>query len=128
MRNWINQYTTASIIRICNYISKDKFAELESEGAFEVSSAHDIRRTILAYLDGDHPKPASLHRINTPSEDYLTNNVQIFEINPKMPSAIEKKFDYDVMIDGRKSDLTIICRVYFSDGVYSTKIYDALTL
>lgn len=79
-------------------------------------------------MDGDEPKDGSLKRINTPTDSYIKDNTQIFEINPKSPSETKKRLEYDVMIDGAKSDLTIIFRVFFDKNQYIVKIYDALTL
>ena len=126
--NWPNETIIEFIKKICEHISKDEFFYLEKNGFFEVSKAGDIRRSILEYLDGDHINSKNLKKINTPSRDYIEKNCQIFELNPKLPSENAKKIDYDFMIDGKKSDLTMIFRVYYKNGLYNIKIYDALTL
>ena len=96
METWIKE-SIPQIKIICRLISEDKFVELEQENRFDTCSSIGVRDSIIQYLDGDEPKDGSLKRINTPTDSYIKDNTQIFEINPKSSSETKKRLEYAEM-------------------------------
>jgi hypothetical protein len=117
------------IIKICTLISKNEFEKLDENQNFDPrTSAAWVKTGILEYLCGDILNDSDLKRIGIPDENYIINNSKVHEVHPdKSPEEIKIVY-IDLMIDGKKSDLTLILYIRGQDKEAKTQIYGARTL
>lgn len=127
MNTWITTSMISEIININLLLSQDNFKALSSQGRFIISEPDNIRRAILESFD-DTVDAKNLKRICTPTEEYILKESKVYYINPKQPEQNTKRIELNIIVDGAKSDLTIIYYSYKTQSDIHIKIYDALTL
>ncbi|MBC2582756.1 hypothetical protein [Clostridium sp. DJ247] len=87
-------------------------------GKISVATASDIKERIEEYLIDDE-------KLTMPPNEFIENNIDIFEI--EYPKNFKKEFkaDINLWVDDEKSDLTLSCEAVVDiDEKVNVSIYD----
>ena len=97
-----------------------------SQAWLEVSQPEDVWRACLEYLCGDNTDEAAIERIGLPNILEIQQTARMYLLRYQRPDLPQYRLEYEVTVDGQRSDLTFVFHVYQRAGCVQVLLYDVL--
>ena len=92
----------------------------------DVSQAEDVLRACLEYLCGDTVYEAAITRLVVPSPLDVQHTARLYLLGHQKPDLPQCRLEYEVTVDGQRSDLTFVFHVYQRAECVQVLLYDVL--
>lgn len=92
----------------------------------DVSQPEDVWRACLEYLCGDNIDEAAIERIGLPNLLEIQQTARMYLLRHPKPDLPQCRLEYEVTVDGQRSDLTFVFHVYQRAESAQVLLYDVL--
>ena len=97
-----------------------------SQAWLDVSQPEDVWRACLEYLCGDNIDETAIERIGLPNILEIQQTARMYLLRYQRPDLPQYRLEYEVMVDGQRSDLTFVFHVYQRAECVQVLLYDVL--
>ena len=97
-----------------------------SQAWLDVSQPEDVWRACLEYLCGYNIDETAIERIGLPNILEIQQTARMYLLRYQRPDLPQYRLEYEVTVDGQRSDLTFVFHVYQRAGCVQVLLYDVL--
>ena len=108
------------------HVRQQSWRHLPSQTWLDVSQPEDVWRACLEYLCGDNIDEAAIERIGLPNLLEIQQTARMYLLRHPKPDLPQCRLEYEVTVDGQRSDLTFVFHVYQRAGCVQVLLYDVL--
>ena len=92
----------------------------------DVSQPEDVWRACLEYLCGDNIDEAAIERLEIPNVLEIQQTARMYLLRSQRPDLPQYRLEFEVTVDGRRSDLAFVFHVYQRAECVQVLRYDVL--
>ena len=108
------------------HVRQQSWRHAPSRAWLEVSQPEVVWRACLEYLCGDNIDEAAIERIGLPNLLEIQQTARMYLLRHPKPDLPQCRLEYEVTVDGQRSDLTFVFHVYQRAGCVQLLLYDVL--
>ena len=108
------------------HVRQQSWRHSPSHAWLEVSQPEDVWRACLEYLCGDNIDETAIERIGLPNILEIQQTARMYLLRYQRPDLPQYRLEYEVTVDGQRSDLTFVFHVYQRAGCVQVLLYDVL--
>lgn len=108
------------------HVRQQSWHHSPTQAWLEVSQPEDVWRACLEYLCGDNTDEAAIERIGLPNLLEIQQTARMYLLRHPKSDLPQCRLEYEVMVDGQRSDLTFVFHVYQRAGCVQVLLYDVL--
>ena len=94
------------------HVRQQSWRHSPTQAWLEVSQPEDVWRACLEYLCGDNIDEAAIERIGLPNLLEIQQTARMYLLRHPKPDLPQCRLEYEVTVDGQRSDLTFVFHVY----------------
>ena len=92
----------------------------------DVSQAEDVLHACLEYLCGDMVNETAITHLVVPTHLEVQETARLYPLKQQKPDLPRWRLEFELTIDGRRSDLTFVFHVYQRAECVQVLLYDVL--
>ena len=108
------------------HVRQQSWRHSPTQAWLEVSQPEDVWRACLEYLCGDNTDETEIERIGLPNLLEIQQTARMYLLRHQKPDLPQCRLEYEVTVDGQRSDLTFVFHVYQRAGCVQVLLYDVL--
>ena len=108
------------------HVRQQSWRHSPSRAWLEVSQPEDVWRACLEYLCGDNIDEAAIERLEIPNVLEIQQTARMYLLRHPKPDLPQCRLEYEVTVDGQRSDLTFVFHVYQRAECVQVLLYDVL--
>ena len=108
------------------HVRQQSWRHSPSHARLDVSQPEDVWRACLEYLCGDNTDEAAIERIGLPNLLEIQQTARMYLLRHPKPDLPQCRLEYEVTVDGQRSDLTFVFHVYQRAECVQVLLYDVL--